>query len=150
MIFAFCGCEDEEDVRNSEFSCKIDNVIWNADEIDYSGQKTVRVNYYNYVYPDGKPVKLGAVYIFVWGKSQKESIEMIVDSTHQIGIAYPLREATYHPIENKAYTIINGTLTLHAIDTVSTAISGIFQFTAKNKEGRQITVTDGRFSSEYN
>ena len=43
IIFTVYGCEtEEEDTRNAEFSCKIDGAIWNADEINFSGQRTVK------------------------------------------------------------------------------------------------------------
>ena len=67
--------------------------------------------------------------------------------TYALGDTNANGYAAYRISAGDYYTDANhkGTVTLTRIDTVARIAAGTFQFTALNRSGKTVTVTDGRF-----
>ncbi|MES2765449.1 MAG: DUF6252 family protein [Bacteroidota bacterium] len=145
LILTFCGCENSSEPSLEErFSCKVDGKLFVAaadSENPITGSKNLSIDY------SGES-SFSPYYLSITASGKNEGVSVGCKAVTKTG-TYPINSAAYdrnaHYFEYKE----EGTVTIYHLDTIAKKIAGTFQFTAEDRNGIKVTISEGKFNHIY-
>lgn len=171
LIFFSCRKNSNEDSFPSEtmvgkntFGCYIDGHPFIAATTLFGQVRPVNVNYF----PGPSYNMYKAGFLSVSGIDARSSLSVagivsinkldifgvgeysLIDRGDSCGANYTCDDIGYHNDKTgQSFAVISGKLTITKLDTLNKIASGRFYFTAMDKLGNKVEITDGRFDAKY-
>ena len=170
IMFLSCKKNRNEDTLPSEtqegkntFGCYVDGQLFTAATTLFGFVRPVNVNYFN-----NSTSMYRAGFISIEGIDARSTLNVagtivinklnifntgeysLIDMGDSCGANYTCDDIGYYNTKSgQSYSATAGKLTISKLDTLNKIASGRFYFTARDRFGNKVEITDGRFDAKY-